>query len=111
MKIPVLVWFLSASTLSAAGPTLPSFSEKLFDRHELSFSEPLKAVKFSLFDSNTEPADERLRRESPVQRRLTSRMPIIKPSTDVDPAMPVGAPRADIDLKMIVKEPSVDSTN
>ncbi|HUG11930.1 MAG TPA: hypothetical protein VMM36_12995 [Opitutaceae bacterium] len=109
IKIHALVCFLSASVLSAADSALPSFSEKLFDRSELSVSEALKSGKSPAFDPEAKVAAEGFRRTSPGQKRLVSRMPIIEPSADVDPNMPVGAPRSDIDLKMVVKEPDVDS--
>jgi hypothetical protein len=106
MKIPTLVWFLSAPVLSAVDSTLPSFSEKLFDRHEFSVSE---AVKLERAPPEAMAAAETLRRVATGQKRLASRMPIIEPNAEVDRNMPIGAPRSDIDLKMIVKEPSVDS--
>lgn len=109
MKIPALVWFLSASVLSAADSTLPSFSEKLFDRSELSVSEALKSGKLPRVDPDVQSAVETFRHASTARKRLVSRMPIVELSADVDPNMPVGAPRSDLDLKMVVKEPDVES--
>ncbi len=108
MKITTLVLFLSASGLSAADARLPSFSEKLTDRPELSLSEAVKTGKFPLFDPESKATAEMMLRASTGQKRLVSRMPIVEPSADFDRSMPVVAPKADIDLKMIIKEPSVD---
>lgn len=109
MKIPTLVWLLSASALSAANSELPSFFEKLLSRPELSLSEAVKSGQLPRVDPEAKTAAEMFRRTSTGQKRLVSRMPIIEPSSDVDRNMPVVAPRSDIDLKMTVKEPSVDS--
>ena len=109
MKITALVLFLSASALSASDAALPSFSEKLFDRPELSLSEAVKTGQLPPFDLAKNPAVEILRRASAGQKRIVSRMPVIEPTSEVDRNMPIVAPRADIEAKMLVKEPSVDS--
>jgi len=114
MKIHTLALFLSASALSAsalsaANPALPSLSERLLDRPELSLSEAVKSGQLPPFDPGARTAAEILRSASTGHKRLVSRMPVIEPSAEVDRNMPVIAPRADIDLKMLVKEPSVDS--
>ena len=110
MKITALFLLLSASALSASDSALPSFSEKLYDRPELSLSEAVKNGQLPLLDPVKKPRVEMiLRRASTAQKRVVSRMPVIEPTSDIDRNMPIVAPRTDIEAKMLVKEPCVVS--
>jgi hypothetical protein len=109
MKITSLVMILSVCALSGTRAALPSFSEKLHDRPELSLSEAIKAGQLPKLDPEAKARAERLLRTSTEQKRLVSRMPVIEPSADVGQNMPLIAPKADTDYRMIVKEPAVDT--
>jgi hypothetical protein len=115
----VLAVVTSGVALAAENPPLPTFGGQTIEVPTLSLAEKMKQPplfggqtppRAGWFLGEPKPAPVAARRQEQEKvGRLVSRMPIITPRADVDPAMPIKGADAAIDPKM-VKKPEIAPT-
>jgi hypothetical protein len=98
-------------TAVAAPPTfLPDFTDRLNSLPSLTLSESVK--QGMLLPPSPQAREVAAWFAAPTARqspRYVSKMPVIEPSTAVDPHMPILAPDPAVDHKLIIKAPDVAS--
>jgi hypothetical protein len=113
MKILTLVSLaVAASTLQAAGPTLPKFNAKPIDLPPLAFADVLKGginLPPLSFTGAPMPFTRTAAKPAPAQATPEYHLRIVKPNDAVDYKVQVQAPDPSIDFKLKVMPVNADA--